>query len=660
MAVAKAIKDAFPQIKVAAFGVYFTMLEKQGLENYPFLDFAFVGEPEDTLDELLAALAAGRRELAAIRGLAWHSPAGIVLNAPRPLIDDLDRLPIPDRSFLKNDRYRLPHNNRVFTLVPTGRGCPYPCTYCIVNAYYGRQARKRSVECIVCEIQECVHQYGIQEFLFWEEVFTLDKDYVLAVCRAIEKAGLKIRWAATTRVTSVEEDVLRAMKRAGCYLLGLGIESGSQMILDNAKKRQTVEDVRRAVACCKKVGIQTMGHFIFGLPGESKETAEQTIRFMLDLDLDYMQCYCAVPYPKTELGELAKAKGWIRADRWSQYDFGGDSIMNTDQLTCEEVTLFRKKAFRRFYFRPALPSPADDPPSLHGPMAADAQVCRLDAGVRLPETSQMTAEVLVSVVIPCLNEEKTIAVCIEKALASFRELKIRGEVVVVDNGSSDRSVELADGGGGQGGARTTCAATAPRLRRGIHEARGKYVVMGDADNTYDYAELGPFVALLDQGADLVIGSRLRGRIHPGAMPWSHRWIGTPVLTFVLNRFFGARISDANCGMRGFRKEAIERLESQADGMEFASEMVIRAAQRRFRIAETPMRLLPQPAGPSAAPALVSRRLAPPALHAHLVSEISVFHPGLDPAPRRRGDDGAVAHGRRGRLPRSVGALLRHV
>jgi radical SAM superfamily enzyme YgiQ (UPF0313 family) len=352
MAVAKAIKEALPQIKVAAFGVYFTMLEKQGMENYPFLDFAFVGEPEDTLDELLVALEAGTQDLTAIRGLAWHSSAGIVLNAPRPLIDDLDRLPMPDRSFLKNDRYRLPHNNRVFTLVPTGRGCPYPCVYCIVNAYYGRKARKRSIDSIICEIRECVNQYGIEEFLFWEEVFTLDKDYVLAVCQAIEEAGLKIQWAATTRVTSVQEDVLRAMKRAGCYLLGLGVESGSQTILDNAKKRQTTEDVRRAVACCKKVGIQTMGHFIFGLPGESKETAEQTIRFMLDLDLDYMQCYCAVPYPKTELGELAKAKGWVRADRWSQYDFGGDSIMNTDQLTCEEVTLFRKKAFRRFYFRP--------------------------------------------------------------------------------------------------------------------------------------------------------------------------------------------------------------------------------------------------------------------------------------------------------------------
>ncbi len=372
---------------------------------------------------------------------------------------------MPDRSFLKNDRYRLPHNNRVFTLVPTGRGCPYSCTYCIVNAYYGRKVRKRSVDGIICEIRECVNQYGIEEFLFWEEVFTLDKDYVLAVCRAIEEAGLKIRWAATTRVTSVEEDVLRAMKRAGCYLLGLGVESGSQTILDNAKKRQTVEDVRRAVACCKKVGIQTMGHFIFGLPGESQQTAEQTIRFMLDLDLDYMQCYCAVPYPKTELGELAKAKGWIRADRWSQYDFGGDSIMNTDQLTCEEVTLFRKKAFRRFYFRPTYVFRQMLRHLSIATMAADAQVCRLDGRVRLPETSQMTAEVLVSVVIPCLNEEKTIVVCIEKALASFQELKIGGEVVVVDNGSSDRSAELA-AAAGAGSCATTCAATA-RLRRGF-------------------------------------------------------------------------------------------------------------------------------------------------------------------------------------------------
>jgi len=205
----------------------------------------------------------------------------------------------------------------------------------------------------------------------------------------------------------------------------------------------------------------------------------------------------------------------------------------------------------------------------------------------------VTAEVLVSLVIPCLNEEKTVVVCVEKALASFQELKIRGEVVVVDNGSSDRSAELAAAAGARVVSHDVRGYGAA-LRRGIHEAHGKYVIMGDADNTYDYADLGRFVALLDEGADLVMGSRLRGQIHPGAMPWLHRWLGTPVLTFVLNRFFGACISDANCGMRGLRKEAIESLDLQADGMEFASEMVIRASQRRLRIAETPIDYYPSP------------------------------------------------------------------
>jgi glycosyltransferase involved in cell wall biosynthesis len=205
----------------------------------------------------------------------------------------------------------------------------------------------------------------------------------------------------------------------------------------------------------------------------------------------------------------------------------------------------------------------------------------------------MTNDVLVSVVVPCLNEEKTVVICIEKALASFRKMEICGEVVVVDNGSSDRSAELA-GAAGARVVRHDVRGYGAALRRGIHEARGKYVIMGDADNTYDYSELEQFVDLLDEGADLVMGSRLRGKIQPGAMPWSHRWIGTPVLTFVLNRFFGASISDANCGMRGFRKEAIELLNLQSDGMEFASEMVIRAAQRKLRIAETPIAYFPSP------------------------------------------------------------------
>lgn len=352
MAAAEAIKKAFPHVKVAAFGVYFTLLGPDAMEPYRFLDFAIMGEPEETFEELLEAVAAGTGDFGDIPGLAVRTPDGVRVNPPRPPIEDLDRLPFPDRDLLHNDRYRLPHNGKTYTLVNTARGCPYRCTYCIVEAFYGGRVRRHSLEYILDEVQQCLRKYRISEFLFWEETFTLDRDFVLSFCEGLSRRGLSIRWAATTRVTAIDEEMLSAMKKAGCYLLGMGIESSDQQILDQAGKKQTIADAAKAVALCRKVGIRTMGHCIFGLPGETRETAEKTIEFMVRLGLDYMQCYCAVPYPGTALGKLAKERGWIRADRWSQYDFGGDSIMDTETLSCEEVTAFRRKAFRRFYLRP--------------------------------------------------------------------------------------------------------------------------------------------------------------------------------------------------------------------------------------------------------------------------------------------------------------------
>jgi radical SAM superfamily enzyme YgiQ (UPF0313 family) len=352
MATAKLIKDAFPDIKLIAFGVYFTMLKKEGYANYPFLDVAMMGEPEETFMELLEAFAEGKKPLSIIQSIIFQENNQTVMTGMRPLLDDLDKLPMPDRKLLKNDQYRLPHNNQVYTLINSARGCPYDCTYCIVKTYYGQKLRKHSIDYVIREIKHCQEEYGIQEYLFWEEAFTLDKNYVLELCDAIIKNNIKIKWAATTRVSSLTEEIVAAMKKAGCYLIGLGIESSSQEILDLAKKKQTVAEVERAVAICKKFKLQTMGHFIFGLPGESRQTAEQTLKFMKRLGIDYMQCYCAVPYPGTELGEMAKAKKWVRAEKWSQYDFGGNSIMDTDQLTHDEVDEFRRRAFFGFYFRP--------------------------------------------------------------------------------------------------------------------------------------------------------------------------------------------------------------------------------------------------------------------------------------------------------------------
>jgi len=201
-------------------------------------------------------------------------------------------------------------------------------------------------------------------------------------------------------------------------------------------------------------------------------------------------------------------------------------------------------------------------------------------------------EIEVSIVMPCLNEEATIGTCIEKAREGLKQAKVTGEIIVVDNGSTDKSVEIAKSSGarviyepkkGYGNAYKT----------GMKEARGKYIIIGDSDDTYDFLEISSFLKELKEGADFVIGTRLRGKILPKAMPWLHRYFGTPFLAWLLNLFFNTGISDPNCGMRGLTKEAFEKMDLQSGGMEFASEMIISAARKKLAIKEVPITYYPR-------------------------------------------------------------------
>ena len=194
--------------------------------------------------------------------------------------------------------------------------------------------------------------------------------------------------------------------------------------------------------------------------------------------------------------------------------------------------------------------------------------------------------------MPCLNEQDTIGECIARALSTLREAGLSGEVIVADNGSSDGSVEIAR----DLGARVVHQAArgyGAAYMKGIAEARGQYIVIGDSDNTYDFTDLPRLVAPLRQGHDLVLGSRFRGTILPGAMPWANRYIGNPVLTGLLNLLFGLRISDAHSGLRAFSREAYDRMQLQTTGMEFASEMVIKASMAKMKIAEVPITYHPR-------------------------------------------------------------------
>src|SRR3954469_7473079 len=213
--------------------------------------------------------------------------------------------------------------------------------------------------------------------------------------------------------------------------------------------------------------------------------------------------------------------------------------------------------------------------------------------IPVPEaTAEPAAEVEVSVVIPCLNEEEAIEQVVRSARAGLDAAGVVGEVVVVDNASEDRSAELARAAG---------AVVVYEPRRGygsaylagLSAARGRYAIMADADGTYPLELIPQFVEKLRGGADMVIGSRFKGTIHPGAMPWLNRYIGNPILTGMLNLLFGSGVSDAHCGLRGLRRDVLPSLKLSATGMEFASEMVIKAGKRHLRVEEIPIDYRPR-------------------------------------------------------------------
>src|SRR5439155_4592494 len=203
-------------------------------------------------------------------------------------------------------------------------------------------------------------------------------------------------------------------------------------------------------------------------------------------------------------------------------------------------------------------------------------------------------ETEVSIVIPCLNEADTLAICIRKAIAAMERHRIAGEVIVADNGSTDGSVEIAR----REGARVVSVTTrgyGAALMGGIDAAAGRFIVMGDADDSYDFSDIPRFVEKLRQGYELVQGCRLEsggGRVLPGAMPFLHRWFGNPLFSFLARRWFHAPIHDVYCGLRGFTRELYERLQQRCTGMEFATEMIIKASLQGARILDVPVTLHP--------------------------------------------------------------------
>ncbi len=349
---ARELKKSCPNgVTIALYGIHPTCRYRDLLASGDGIDCCILGEPELTVRDLGAALARGDA-LHSVAGIAYLDASGrISLTASRPWIADLDALPLPDWSLVDTGNYRLPLNDRRFLLVNTNRGCPYHCTFCNAHVYYGRRPRRRSAGHVLRELANGVTKFGVTDFMFWAEEFILDREFVLELSDAIVRSGLRIRWVCNSRVDTVDPQILAAIKKAGCWNIAFGIESGDQRVLDATNKQTTVEMARAAVSMAKEAGLQVTGHVIIGFPQDTRDTVAETGRFVDSLDLDFVQYYCAMPYPGTELHREASERGWISTADWKQWEHN-TSVLEYEHLTSAEIVKLRRRLMLGWYFAP--------------------------------------------------------------------------------------------------------------------------------------------------------------------------------------------------------------------------------------------------------------------------------------------------------------------
>jgi radical SAM superfamily enzyme YgiQ (UPF0313 family) len=351
LAIGTLVKEAWPAAKTLAMGVHVSALPDESFAQGPNIDMLVRGEPEYTVRDAAIALAEGG-SLAGIAGLSWRGDNGAVHhNKKRQFITDLDELPFPAWDLIDTGHYRLPFSKRRFLLTASARGCPYGCTFCANKVYYGARLRKRSPERIVDEIEWVVNGFGITDFLIWSESFTNDQNYAIETATEIIRRGLKINWVCNSRVDTVSEKLLKTIKAAGCWMIGYGIESGNQQVLDSVRKHTTLAQAVNAVRMAQEVGLEVTGHCVLGFPGETEETMQQTIDFAKFLKLDYVQFYCAVAFPGSPLYQQCLKNGWLDESDWKFYE-QNFSVISTPQLTAQQVMKARDKAFKQYYRQP--------------------------------------------------------------------------------------------------------------------------------------------------------------------------------------------------------------------------------------------------------------------------------------------------------------------
>jgi anaerobic magnesium-protoporphyrin IX monomethyl ester cyclase len=366
-----------------AFGTHITAMPRETLRPFPSLDFGLRGEPDLTLRDVVDHLE-GRQfsrppsierlfsrhdatyapqamkpraednnpDLSFVRGLVWRHGGDVSVNPDRPFIADLDDLPMPRHDLLPLQRYLMPLIKGPFTFIVTSRGCPAGCTYCIKHVSYGPTMRMRSAAKLVEEIAY-LGTLGVHNIHMYADLFTVNRAQVVALCRGLIDAGLKIRWTCNSRVDFVDDEMLQLMAKSGCYYIAWGLESGNKDILTHARKGVDPDRAKRSLTAARRAGIKNWGYFIIGLPGETEDTIKQTIAFSKSLPLDIALFHIAAPYPGTPFFYEVVQNGWFRAGvRWEEVDMDESTVLDYPHLRAEQLEYWQKRAFREWALRP--------------------------------------------------------------------------------------------------------------------------------------------------------------------------------------------------------------------------------------------------------------------------------------------------------------------
>lgn len=347
----KYVKNLLPNVLTVIGGSHPTFVPRDTLKSEEALDIVVIGEGEETMVDIARKYGeTENKNLSQIKGIAYKDNNKIRVTPQRPLIKNLDDLPFPARHLVPFKSYRT--SSQAGGMI-TSRGCVFSCNYCSSSLIMGKKFRTRSPENVVDEMEELVDKYKIREIAFLDDIFMLNKRRAKEIADEIRYRELDISFIASSRVNTLDRQLLARLKNSGLSTLYCGIESGSQRVLDLMGKGITLKQSEDAIKVAKDVGVDVMGSFMVGYPGETSREMDQTIDFSIKLDPDYSQFSILTPFPGTPLYYELKQKGFLATEDWEKYTVL-DPVINYEKFGLSKQLIERKlaKAYLKFYIRP--------------------------------------------------------------------------------------------------------------------------------------------------------------------------------------------------------------------------------------------------------------------------------------------------------------------